>query len=378
MSVQCKSNKSPSHKAAYIKCLCVAIFGILNATAGAQEAPITLVDPVGTTIAAEAITLNDIEFNRAGDNAKIEVSFDNGIPEVAMIEASGKMTLSFEDSQLADEQYVEIDVSQFGTVVQNIETFQQDSIARVEVRYDGKVRVVREEASNGYIFTVSPISEEQLAKNKQDAYQGAPISLDFQDVPVRQVLQIIAQVNNFNLVTTDTVTGNVTISLSAVPWDQALDMILKIRGLDKRLEGNILLIAPRDELTARETQELQDKQQVQSLSELKSANIAVNYATALGLAEILKTEAGGILSERGTVSVDERTNTLLIRDTQESIDEARAVIETLDIPVRQVLIESRMVTVRENANEQLGVRWGFTGTGSDLSLIHISEPTIPY
>jgi type IV pilus assembly protein PilQ len=175
-------------------------------------------------------------------------------------------------------------------------------------------------------------------------------------------------VNGFNLVTTDTVNGNVTISLTAVPWDQALDMILKIRGLDKRLDGNILLVAPREELTARETQELQAKQQVQSLSELKSANIAINYATATALSEILKTQEGGILSERGTVSVDERTNTLLIRDTQESIDAARSVIETLDVPVKQVLIESRMVTVRENADERLGVRWGFTGRGSDSSV----------
>jgi len=185
---------------------------------------------------------------------------------------------------------------------------------------------------------------------------------------VRQVLQIIAQVNGFNLVTTDTVNGNVTISLSGVPWDQALDMILKIRGLDKRLEGNILLIAPTEELSARETQQLQSKQQVQSLAQLQSAHIEINYAKAGEIATILKTSDGGILSDRGNVTVDARTNTILIRDTLESIDEARRVIDVLDIPVKQVLIESRMVTVRDNVDEQLGVRWGFTGADDNNSV----------
>jgi type IV pilus assembly protein PilQ len=343
--------------------LSLVAFGVL-----AQEDPLTLIDPAGEELAAKAVVLNNIEFSRIGDTANITVSFDNGVPEVAMVEARGNISLSFEDSELDEDQYVEIDVSQFGTMVSNIETFQRDRTARVEVRYDNKVKVSKKTIDNGYIFTVTEITAEQIAKSDKAAYTGAPISLDFQDVPVRQVLQIIAQVNGFNLVTTDTVNGNVTISLTAVPWDQALDMILKIRGLDKRLDGNILLVAPREELTARETQELQAKQQVQSLSELKSANIAINYATATALSEILKTQEGGILSERGTVSVDERTNTLLIRDTQESIDAARSVIETLDVPVKQVLIESRMVTVRENADERLGVRWGFTGRGSDSSV----------
>ena len=348
--------------------VCALVLGILTFGVFAQEEQVALIDPVGDELAANAVILKDIEFNRVGNTATVSVSFENGVPELAMVEARGNISLSFEDSELHEDQYVEIDVSQFGTVVSTIETFQRDITARVEIRYDGKVRVSKTETETGYEFSIVEITPEQIAKSEEQVYTGTPISLDFQDVPVRQVLQIIAQVNGFNLVTTDTVSGNVTISLTAVPWDQALDMILKIRGLDKRLDGNILLIAPSDELTARETQELQSKQQVQSLAELKSANIAINYATAAGLAEILKSQEGGILSDRGTVSVDERTNTLLIRDTQESIDEARNVIETLDIPVKQVLIESRMVTVRENADEQLGVRWGFTGTGSDSSV----------
>jgi type IV pilus assembly protein PilQ len=184
-------------------------------------------------------------------------------------------------------------------------------------------------------------------------------------VPVRQVLQIIAQVNGFNLVTTDTVTGNVTISLSGVPWDQALDMILKIKGLDKRLEGNILLIAPTEELTARETLQLQSQQQVAELAPLISTNIQINYAKALDISSILKGTENSILTPRGSVAVDERTNILLLRDTQSSIDQAKALVEALDIPIKQVLIEARMVTVRDNASESLGVQWGISDRITD-------------
>jgi type IV pilus assembly protein PilQ len=209
------------------------------------------------------------------------------------------------------------------------------------------------------IIEIAKLSAEQKGA-KVSNYTGKAISLDFQDVPVRQVLQIIAQVNGFNLVTTDTVTGNVTISLSGVPWDQALDMILKIKGLDKRLEGNILLIAPNEELTARETQQLESNQKVQDLVPLISAHIQINYAKAFEIAAILQNGENSILSVRGSAAVDERTNTLLLRDTLASIDQAKVLIEALDIPIKQVLIESRMVTVRDGTGEQLGVRWGFS------------------
>jgi type IV pilus assembly protein PilQ len=326
---------------------------------------IDLVDPKANTKALSLSRLSNIDFKRVGDKAQITVMFTNSVPDVSFIEAQGKVDIKFAKTQINDDQYVQIDVSQFGTAVSSLETFQSESDSRLEIKYEGNVKIKKELDANKVTFILSPLTTQEVAKAQGVIYSGKPISLDFQDVPVRQVLQIIAQVNGFNLVTTDTVSGNVTISLSGVPWDQALDMILKIRGLDKRLDGNILLIAPSAELTARETQVLESKQQVQNLAELKSANIAVNYARAGELATILKSPGGGILSARGTVSVDERTNTLLIRDTQESIDEARVTISALDIPVKQVLIESRMVTVRDNADEQLGVRWGFTSNTSD-------------
>lgn len=339
----------------------------LGAVAQEPENLIDLVDPQGEATSNSSATLNNIDFNRSAKTGNVLIGFAGKAPAVTIVEAKGLVTLTMKETLLADDQYVEVDVSQFGTAVQSIETFQEENKAKVEIRYTGSVKIRKIDDNGVVTIAVTPLTKEEVQQAKNTTYEGKPISLDFQDVPVRQVLQIIAQVNGFNLVTTDTVSGNVTISLSGVPWDQALDMILKIRGLDKRLEGNILLIAPTEELTARETQQLQSKQQVQNLATLKSANIEINYAKAEEIAVILKTTDGGILSDRGNVSVDARTNTILIRDTQESIDEARRVIDALDIPVKQVLIESRMVTVRDNVDEQLGVRWGFTGTGSDNS-----------
>jgi type IV pilus assembly protein PilQ len=340
----------------------------LGAVAKASENLIDLVNPQSEATSQNAATLSSIDFNRFSKTGNVLIGFEDQVPSVSVVEAQGLVTLTMKNTMLAEDQYVEIDVNQFGTAVQSIETFQDADKAKIEIRYSGLVKIKKIEENGVVIVAVTPLTQEEVQQSNNTTYEGKPISLDFQDVPVRQVLQIIAQVNGFNLVTTDTVNGNVTISLSGVPWDQALDMILKIRGLDKRLEGNILLIAPTEELSARETQQLQSKQQVQSLAELKSAHIEINYAKADEISTILKTSDGGILSSRGSVTVDARTNTILIRDTLESIDEARRVINVLDIPVKQVLIESRMVTVRDNVDEQLGVRWGFTGASGNNSV----------
>lgn len=306
--------------------------------------------------------LTDIQFSRQQDTANIAFTFSNSDYQLTLNDKDTVLVLTLPGVGLADDQLVELDVSEFGTTVSNIETFAEEDGSRVVFNLTSPAEFTHVRQQNKLTVSVSPITEGAATAEADPAqnYDGKPISLDFQDVPVRQVLQIIAQVNGFNLVTTDTVTGNVTISLSGVPWDQALDMILKIKGLDKRLEGNILLVAPAEELTARETQTLQSQQQVADLAPLESVSIQINYAKASEMATILKSGDASILTPRGTVTVDERTNTLLVRDTQASIDEARRVITSLDIPIKQVLIESRMVTVRDNFDEQLGVRWGFS------------------
>ena len=348
----------------------VVTFLLFNAVAAelrAQESP-QLINPNAEAEKVFKSTLKDIDFTRGANGLAVTtLTMNNRDVEPQVIEANGKLVLTLPATELAEDQLIELDVTAIGTQVTTIETFQEKDSSRIEFNYTGNVITNTEQDGKTLTVTVSPMSQEQMAKLEKSQYEGEPISLDFQDVPVRQVLQIIAKVNGFNLVTTDTVTGNVSISLTGVPWDQALDMILKIKGLDKRQEGNILLIAPSEELSQRETQKLQSDQQVAQLAPLASASITVNYAKAAELSQILKAEegAGGILTDRGTVTVDSRTNTILVRDTQASIDEARRVIESLDIPVKQVLIESRMVTVRDNVDEQLGVRWGFSDRQDD-------------
>lgn len=343
------------------------IFKVLAAPAMAQEQETLLVDPYAQAEKVFTSTLTNIDFSReANDLAVTTIEFDNDKFSPQLLEAQGKLTITLPKTELGDDQLVELDVVQFGTDVLSIETFQDEESSSLVINYQGTVLARHRKQGKTLRIEIQPMSEEELAELEEDPeYSGKPISLDFQDVPVRQVLQIIAQTNGFNLVTTDTVSGNVTIRLEGVPWDQALAMILKIKGLDKRMEGNILLVAPAEELTARETAQLQSSKQVKDLAPLTTANITVNYAKAESLAQILKSADGGILSERGSVTVDERTNTLLLKDNQASIDEAREVINALDIPVKQVLIESRMVTVRDNVDEELGVRWGFTSTTSD-------------
>lgn len=335
----------------------------------AQEEPV-LLDPYEESQQGFNNVLTSIDFTRGKDNTAVTtLRFEKASVKPQLIEAQGQLTVTLPGVKLDDEQFVALDVTQFGTPVTQIESFQDETATRLVIDYADRVVARHQMTEEGLRLEIKAMSAEQQDElDSQTQYTGKPISLDFQDVPVRQVLQIIAQVNDFNLVTTDTVTGNVTIQLSSVPWDQALEMILKIKGLDKRLEGNILLVAPAEELTARETQLLQSKKQVSDLAPLTTANITVNYAKAQAMATILKSQDGGILSERGSVSVDERTNTLLLRDTQASIDEARSTIEALDIPVKQVLIESRMVTVRDNVGEELGVRWGVTERDGDFTV----------
>ncbi|KXI29189.1 type IV pilus secretin PilQ [Paraglaciecola hydrolytica] len=329
-------------------------------TVKSQETPLVLVNPDAKASSAFTSELQDIEFKRKPNGgAQTILSFNNSNYQLQLSEVKNKLTLLLPATKLAEEQLYKLDVVDFATPVTMLETFQQKSNSKVEFALSDKVSFSHQKSANQLIINIDKASKDAKTDTSSN-FSGEPISLDFQDVPVRQVLQIISQVNGFNLVTTDTVTGNVTISLSGVPWDQALDMILKIKGLDKRLEGNILLIAPTEELTARETQQLQAKQQVAELAPLVSTNLQINYAKALEMAAILKNTENSILTPRGTVAVDERTNTLLLRDTQTSIDEAKALVKALDIPIKQVLIESRMVTVRDNAGEQLGVRWGFS------------------
>ncbi|MEP1448188.1 MAG: type IV pilus secretin PilQ family protein [Paraglaciecola sp.] len=339
------------------------VFGLFTFESLSQEKTAVLIDPQPKLDNVFRSELQNVEFSRLpSGGAEVLMTFNNKNFQLQLSEKGQSLSLVLPRTKLGDDQLFKLDVVDFATPVNNIETFQEEEQTKVVFALQDRITFSHQKSANSLSIKIEKRLKDAPEEDQKSNFAGEPISLDFQDVPVRQVLQIIAQVNGFNLVTTDTVTGNVTISLSGVPWDQALDMILKIKGLDKRLEGNILLIAPTEELTARETQQLQSKQQVAELAPLVSTNVQINYAKAQDLAAILKGTENSILTPRGSVAVDERTNTLLLRDTQTSIDEAKLLVKALDIPIKQVLIESRMVTVRDNASESLGVQWGLSDT----------------
>ena len=316
---------------------------------------------------AKKNTLLGIDFQRINaDTGQIILSFADTPPRVNHVGEAGQTNVTFTHTDLAPEQLVNIDVSQFGTFVNALETFAERHATRLQIQHTGHAHINFTQTGNQLRIAITAKTAREMTSKLVAGYTGKPISLDFQDVPVRQVLQIIAQVNDFNLVTTDSVQGAVTLNLKNVPWDQALDMILKIRGLDKRIEGNILLIAPQSELNAQETAALQAQQQVEQLVPLENHNIAINYAKATELANLLRSANGGLLSARGSVAVDERTNTLLVRDTHSSVKAIKRLLDTLDVPVKQVRIESRMVTVRDNLDKQLGVQWGLTARNGSV------------
>lgn len=280
----------------------------------------------------------------------------------------GKLNVEFHNTEIIDDLLYKLDVTDFGTLVTSIETFKEGRNARLVIDIESDFIFTQKQEENLFILTVKKKPEKAPTYlGDTDDFTGRSISLSFQDIPVRTVLQIIADYNEFNLIISDTVTGNITLRLDGVPWDQALSIILKVKGLDKRMQGNILMVAPSDELAAREAQTLQAKQQVEELATLYSEYLQINYAKATEFSELIKNEDTSILSARGSVSVDERTNTLLIRDTAKSIEDIKRMITILDVPVRQVVIEARMVTVKDNMNEELGIRWGVTNTDGEFA-----------
>ncbi|MEL7477799.1 MAG: type IV pilus secretin PilQ, partial [Pseudomonadota bacterium] len=310
--------------------------------------------------------IQSIDFRRGEKGeAKVLVFLETSQAAIDVQERGGKIIADFHHIDILDELLYELDVIDFGTVVSKIETFSEGNKSRLVIEPNSAFAFKYEQLDN--IFTLTIEKDNKTKKfGEEKVYQGEPITLNFQDIPIRSVLQIIADTNNFNLVTSDSVSGNITLRLEGTPWDQALDVVLRVKGLDKRTEGTILMVAPAEELAAREAKELQAMRQVEELEPLYSEYMQLNYAKAEEFADLLKTEINSIISNRGNVSVDVRTNTLIIKDTAKSIENVRRMVETLDVPVKQVRIESRMVTVSDNVSDDLGIRWGFSDQqGSD-------------
>jgi len=306
-------------------------------------------------------------FRLSNDVGQVSIALNTDNVEHEARMRGNDLELILYDTELPEDLLYVLDVSQFATPVAYVETFRDGRNSRIKIAGKRKFKHQLEQI-DGYLrlnLAEAPQVDAQEARAKSSE---KPISLNFQDVPVRQLLQILADENNLNLVASESVQGNITLRLENVPWERALETILRVKGLDKRYDENILIVAPASELAQREAEQLESQQRMQELAPLESSYIQINYAKADEIAQILRTDSSDLLSSRGAVTVDERTNTLLVRDTPEQIDTVKAMVKVLDVPVKQVIIEARMVTVRDNISDELGIRWGITEPALDTSV----------
>ncbi len=326
-------------------------------------APASTTATSGNSAASITPTITGIDFRRGeqGEGRVIVTLSDPSIP-VDMRQEAGKIVLDFAGATLPEELERRLDVTDFATPVKLVDTENKRDGVRMEITPIGEYEHLAYQSDNQFTVEVRETTKEEkeLAKKEEFGYTGERLSLNFQDIEVRSVLQLLSDFTGQNIVVSDSVTGNLSLRMQNVPWDQALDIVLKTKGLAKRENGNVILIAPSEEIAAREKLELESMKQIEELAPLYSDLIQVNYAKATDLADLLSSEDSSQMSERGKVSVDERTNTLLIQDTAEKLEQIRRLVARLDIPVRQVLIESRIVLANNDFARELGVKFGLS------------------
>lgn len=333
--------------------------------AGTASAPATAVGGVAVSQAQarSGYQLTNVDFRR-GAKGEGQVIVNLSSPSIVadINEESGKVVVEFLSTNLPEQLERRLNVTDFATPVTTVDTFGRGNNVRMEISSTGPYQHLAYQLGDTLTIEVQPVpkKEQEAQRKEKQRYTGERLSLNFQNIEVRAVLQLLADFTGLNLVTSDTVKGNITLRLKNVPWDQALDIIMKARGLDKRQAGNVIMIAPTEELAAREKLELEAQKQIHELAPLVSESIQANYAKASELAALLKSQDNSLLSERGSISIDERTNKLLVKDTAENLAAIRRLVAELDVPVRQVLIESRIVLATDNFNRELGARFGVT------------------
>lgn len=306
--------------------------------------------------------ITSLDFNR-GEQGEGNVVIDLSDPSVRVDieERGGRLRLEFPGAHLPDQLRVRLDVKDFATPVNYINASTSSSGAVITIEPTGFYEHLTYQTDDQLVVSFKPLTraEEEQRRAEDFVYTGERLSLNFQDIEVRSVLQLIADFTDLNLVASDTVTGSITLRLQNVPWDQALDLVLKTKGLDQRRVGNVLLVAPAEEIAARERQELESQRQIAELAPLRRELIQVNYARAADIARLFASVTGGNGGEqRGSITVDERTNSIIALETQDKLDELRRIVTQLDIPVRQVMIEARIVEAEVGFDRALGVRWG--------------------
>jgi len=334
---------------------------------------------VTTALKHNALAVTDVDFRRGEDGSgSIHISLSQPSVNVDIDRSNHQIQLSFYQTELPDQFDRRLDVVDFATPVKTIDSKQEGTTTTVTIDASGQYDYLAYQADGQYVVNIKPLTDAEVEEqSKKFAFSGERLTLDFQDIEVRSVLQIIAEFTSLNLVASDTVTGNITLWLDDVPWDQALEIILKAKGLDKRQEGNVLMVAPAAEIAEQERLQVEANKQLQELAPLETTFVRIKYADAAEIFELFtasrsdegQSSGGGregnatttILSERGSAIVDERTNTIILTDTEDKINAFKRLIDEIDVPIKQVLIEARIVIANTDFKKELGVTWGLAG-----------------
>ena len=310
--------------------------------------------------------ISSVDFRRTRDGGgRVVVNLTDPSTPVDIRQEGGRVVAVFKDTSLPSELMRRLDVNDFATPVTTVDALRTNMDTRIVISADGKYEQLAYQSDNEFTIEINPAPEQTDAESslfsEAKEYEGQRLTLNFQDIETRAVLQLLAETSGKNIVVSDTVSGNVTLRLRNVPWDQALDIVMTTKGLDMRQNGNVIMVAPAEEIAARETADLEAQIAIAELEPIYSEFLQVNYAKASDLAGLIEGAQGrSMLSERGSIAVDERTNTLLVQDTGERLQDIRRMVRTLDIPIKQVLIESRIVVVNDDFSRDIGIRLGVT------------------
>jgi type IV pilus assembly protein PilQ len=314
---------------------------------------------------SRAITNVDFRRTRDGGGRVVVSLTDPGTP-VDIRQEGARVVAIFKDTSLPAELMRRLDVMDFATPVSTVDTLKTNLDTRIVISAEGKYDQLAYQSDNEFSIEINPVADQieeaSSLYSESKEYEGQRLTLNFQDIETRAVLQLLAETSGRNIVVSDTVQGNVTLRLRNVPWDQALDIVMTTKGLDMRQNGNVIIVAPAEEIAARETADLEARNAISELEPMYSEFLQVNYAKASDLATLIGAGGGGnsMLSERGSIAVDDRTNTLLVQDTADRLEDIRRMVRALDVPIKQVLIESRIVVVNDDFSRDLGVRLGVT------------------
>ncbi len=348
---------------------------IVTLNAGGQTMATTAktTPQVSTSSVSKSITNIDFRRGEKGEG-RVIVTLNDPNTAIDMSKKGKQVLVTLQNAKLPEELERRLDVMDFATPVRTVDAFKQGADVRMVIAATGDYDHIAYQTDNRFTIDIKPISKQEKEKQKENrfGYKGERLSLNFQNIEVRAVLQLIADFTGINMVTSDAVDGTLTLRLKNVPWDQALDIILKTKGLAKRQAGNVMMIGPAAEIAAQEKIELEASRQIEELAPLINENIQINYAKAEEIAELIKSETSSMLSERGSVNIDSRTNKLLVNDVDERVVAIRKLVTELDVPVKQVLIESRVVIANDDFSKDLGVRFGVTQyeqSGTDINAV---------